>query len=116
MEIIIRETGKCETLSIIDNKTGVDYINDFVGNHGALDDGQFDFDADRGVYVCNQETFEWWDAVAADHQKLECRINALINEHGSEAVREVIEAAGSFELEDYAANINNALDDAFGDD
>jgi len=114
MKIIIKETSVVETLSIIDPKSGVDYISDFIGNTGALIDGQFEWDEDRDAYVCDQETFDWWDTVVTANQSLDDRIHELVKEHGSEAVYEVIHAAGSVDLEDHAANVNQALDEAFG--
>jgi len=114
MKIIIKETYAIETLSIIDPKSGVDYISDFIGNTGALIDGQFEWDEDRDAYVCDQETFDWWSTVVTANQALDDRINALVQEHGSETVYEVIHAAGSVDLEDHAPNVNQALDEAFG--
>lgn len=113
MKIIIKETSAVETLSIIDPKSGVDYINDFVGNTGALIDGQFKWDEDRDAYVCDQETFVWWDTVVTANQSLNDRIHELVKEHG-ETVYEVISATAGVDLEDHAANINQALDEAFG--
>lgn len=114
MKIIIKETSAVETLSIIDPKSGVDYISDFIGNTGALIDGQFEWDEDHDAYVCDQEAFDWWSAVVTANQALDDRIHDLVQEHGSEKVYEVIHAAGSVDLEDHAANVNQALDEAFG--
>ena len=115
MKIIIKETSAIQTLSIIDPKSGVDYIADFIGNTGALIDGQFRWDEERDAYVCDQATFEWWDAVVTANQALANRLHALALEHGSEAVDEVIYAAGSsVDLADHAPNLQQALDDAFG--
>ncbi|MDD5330220.1 MAG: hypothetical protein PHX38_09460 [Sulfuricella sp.] len=114
MKIIIKETSAVETLSIIDPKSGVDYIYDFIGNAGALIDGQFEWDEDRDAYVCDQETFDWWDTVVTANQSLEDRIHELVHERGFETVYAVIHAAGSVDLEDHAANVNQALDEAFG--
>lgn len=114
MKIIIKETSAIETLSIIDPKSGVDYISDFIGNTGALIDGQFEWDEDRDAYVCGQDTFDWWSVVVTVNQELNDRIHDLVQEHGSEKVYEVIHAAGSVDLEDHAVNVNQALDEAFG--
>lgn len=114
MKIIIKETSATETLSIIDPKSGVDYISDFISNTGALIDGQFEWDEDRDAYVCDQDTFDWWSVVVTTNQALNDRIHDLVQEHGSEKVYEVIHAAGSVDLEDHAANVNQALDEAFG--
>jgi len=113
MNIIIKETGKVETLSIIDPKTGVNYISDFIGNQGALSDGQFTFDENKDGWVADQATFDWWDKVVDDNQKLVDRVSLLSAEHGAESVYAAITEAGNVDLEDHAANINQALDDAF---
>lgn len=115
MNIIISGiTPVNKTLSIIDPKTGIDYIQDFIGNTGALIDGQFNYD-DQDVYICDQNTFDWWCKVASDNQILENRIYELTKEHGSEAVYAVIYDAGTNDLEDHAAYVNQALDQAFGE-
>jgi hypothetical protein len=115
MKIIIRETNHHETLSISDPRTGIDYTSDFIGNAGALIDGQFEYDDDQGAYVCDQGTYDWWQKVLADNQALEDRIYELVHEHGSDAVYAVVNDAGSTDIEDHAANVNQALDEAFGD-
>lgn len=114
MKIIIRETSAVETLSIIDPKSGVDYIADYIGNTGALIDGQFEWDEDHDAYVCDQEVFDWWSAVVTANQVLDDRIHDLVQDYGSEKVCDVIHAAGSVDIEDHAANVNQALDEAFG--
>jgi len=114
MKIRIVEKSASETLSIIDPRSGCDYITDFIGNTGALADGQFTYDEDQDAYICDQDTFDWWERVVNDNQELEDRIYDLVNEYGSEALYGVINDAGNFELEDHAASINQALDDAFG--
>lgn len=111
MNIIIKETGKQEVLELIDRKSGVNSVIDLIGNHGALD--QFDYDSDNNVYVCDQITFDWWAKVVADQQALEDRIAELKDEYGSGAVYEAIGNAGDCDLEDQAAAINAALDEAF---
>jgi hypothetical protein len=114
MKIIIKETSEVKALSIIDPKSGVDYISDFIGNTGALIDGQFEWDEDRDAYVCNQDTYEWWNTVVTANQSLENRIHDLVQDHGSKTVYDVIQATSSVDLEDHAANVNQSLDEAFG--
>lgn len=114
MDIIIRETGQRESLAIIDPKTGVNYIGDFAGNTGALNNGQFEWCEEAGAYYCDQATYDWWDRVVRDNEALDYRIHALAAEHGSEAVEAAIEAALGRDLEDHAAAVNGALDEAFG--
>lgn len=114
MNIIIKETGKEKSLSIIDPRTGVDFIQDFIGNHGALIDGQFVFDEDRDAWVCDQETYDWWVKVVNDNQALNDRIYELENELGSETVQNVVQGSDATDLEDHAAAVNQSLDEAFG--
>jgi hypothetical protein len=115
LQIKISDTGESATLSIINPQNGVDYIGDFVGNSGALIDGQFIHDGDSG-YICTQSTFDWWQNVVSDCQQLEERLHQLTNNHGAEAVRLAIGWAGACDLEDYAARVNQALDTAFPED
>lgn len=113
MDIKIRQTGLNETLSIIDPRTGMDYISDFVGNTGAFNDGQFEYDAEQSSYLCDQYTFDWWHKVVNDNQELDERIYNLSKTYGSDEVYQVVNSAGSCDIEDHAANVNQFLDDAF---
>ncbi|GBF73194.1 hypothetical protein PA598K_01479 [Paenibacillus sp. 598K] len=114
MKVKIKETGAMETLSML-SSNGTDAAADMIGNHGGFgsESWQFDLDADTGIYEASQETYDWWEKVLTENEELEERIEALKEEHGSDAVQEVIEAAGNVDLEDHAANLNNALDEAF---
>ena len=114
MKIVIRETGEIKGLSIVNPQSGIDYIKDFVGNTGALDDGQFSRDDERDAYICDQGTFVWWATVVADNQALEDRINDLVQEHGQQAVYQAVQTAGAVDLEDHASVVDQVLDDAFG--
>ena len=114
MKIIIKETSAIGALSIIEPKTGLEYIIDYIANSGALIDGQFEWDEDREAYVCDQATYDWWTAVVADNQALANRIYALEQEHGVDAVWDVIGGVGAVDLGDHAEAVNNALNDAFG--
>lgn len=114
MKIIINETKQTKQLSIIDPETGVDWIADFVGNTGALTDGQFVYSDEQDAYLCDQSTFDWWVKVVNDHQVVADRIAALNSVHGSDAVFEVVANVGGCDLEDYAAIVNEALNERFG--
>lgn len=110
----IRESGVTETLSIIDPASGVDYIADFVCCTDALRDGQFTWDDSIDAYVCDQETFGWWATVIEDVQALNYRIHALVEEHGSRVVYDVIHTVDSSDLETHAETLNRVLDEHFG--
>jgi hypothetical protein len=114
IKVIINETGLQETLSIIDLRTNVDFIKDFVGNYGAFSDGQFIYDEEIDAYRCDQNTYDWWAKVISDHQNLENRIAELKEEYGSERVQDVLDRVDGYDLEDLASAINKELDDAFG--
>lgn len=116
MKVLIKETGVKEELRLVDPKTGVDFVKDFVGNHGAFVDGQFTRVTESDAYECDQDTFDWWEQVIADHQALEYRIQELSSTHGSDRVAEVVNEASIRinDLEDVAVAVNRALDEEFG--
>jgi hypothetical protein len=114
MDIIIKETGDRDELSIISASNGIDYTEDFIGGPGALSDGQFTYDEDLDGYVCTQATFDWWKALIDDHQALEDRLDALREEHGSDTVDAVIRLHDYADLEDFARVMNDGLNEAFG--
>lgn len=76
MDIIIRQTGELESLSIKHQNTGVDYINDFIGNAGGFTNHEFVrfhelseaeqkkyADMDDSYYYTSQSNFDWWQRV-----------------------------------------------------
>ena len=115
MNIIIKETNVQESLEIIDPRTGINWIQDFIGNTGALSDGQFVWDDEQDAYICDQDTFDWWSKVVSDNESLENRIHELSQQHGGDAVSAVVSDAANVDLEQLAASVNEALDDAFGE-
>lgn len=112
MKVTVNGTKQAE-LKIVDSRTGVNYVQDFIGNWGAFADGQFIHGEQSGTFACSQDTFDWWVKVLADQQQLDERIAELEDANGSDAVREAIGDAGNTDLECMAAEINNALDMAF---
>ena len=116
MQIIINETNANETLTMAHPGTDVDCVADFVGNSGALADGQFVWDDDAGAYRCDRDIYEWWARVISEHEAMEGRIHALREEHGWDAVQDAIGHAADCDLEDIPASVNAALDEAFGEE
>jgi len=112
MEIKLKETGEIKVLTYIDPRTGIDSILDFVGNNGALSDGQFERNDNDDVYVADADTYDWWATVAADNQALEARIHELRVTHGDNTVDAALSAVGRVDLEDLAALANAELDKA----
>lgn len=107
--------GKMESLSMIDPKTGTDFVKDFIGNYGALSDGQFTWNEEIGAFEADQETFNWWNKVISDQIKLDERVTELKDKNDSEEVDRVVNEASDVDLEDLATSVNAALDKAFGE-
>ncbi|MCU6709373.1 hypothetical protein M6D81_11705 [Paenibacillus sp. J5C_2022] len=116
MNIVIVETGAKETLELIDRNNGTNCVVDVIGNYDGLGSGdyQFAYDEETGTYACTQETYDWWAKVIADQAGLADRIAELSGEHGKEAVSDVVNSASDVDLEDQAAAVIAALDEAFG--
>lgn len=75
MKIKIIETGKIEELNIIDPKSGVNWINDLMGNHGALPE----YDEDSDYYLMSLNDFEWWDNLIDAYQSADNRHHDLLS-------------------------------------
>ena len=126
MEIVIKETGEVETLSLIDSSTGCDWFNDLVGNHDGFNDNpeygfakEFDEDGySTGRFVTSQENFYWWADIVCQIDNVDNRIDNLKDEFGVERVDEVVYQCnrGNTDLEYYAVELNRWLDDEFGED
>lgn len=114
MQIIINETGATETLTMINPDSGVDCVVDFIGNTGALANGEIVWDDDHGTYRCDQNTYDWWERVIAAHEAMEQRIDELEIEHGKDTVQKAIGNSAECDLEDVPTYVNRALNDAFG--
>lgn len=68
MTVKIRETGETVDLSIIDPKTGVNYIADFVGNTEAFNREFAEYDHDNDYYIADEADVAWWQAVIEVHE------------------------------------------------
>lgn len=112
MDIIIKETGASETLEIVDYRTKVNYVKDFIGNSGDLNNGIFVYDEEQDAYICEQDTFDWWEKVLYDHQEVDDRIKEMSDKYGDPTIQNVINKANVFaDLEDQPDFINKALDE-----
>ena len=76
IKVIARETGAVEALSIIDRHSGCDWVQDLIGNAGALVDGQFVVRED-GCYEADAATIKWWQDYICDHEAVEDAIESL---------------------------------------
>ena len=125
MEIVIKETGAIETLLLIDNSTGCDWLNDLVGNHdGFNDDPECGFAEETdeyglttGRYITSKDNFEWWEDIVCQIDDVNNRIDNLKDEFGVERVDEAVYQCnrGNTDLEYYAVELNRWLDDEFGE-
>lgn len=66
MDVKIKETGETRELFIIDRLTGLNWVNDLIGNAGALDDGQFTWSDEDDAFIASQDTFDWWQQYIND--------------------------------------------------
>lgn len=108
----IRETGETKELELIDQKTGCSWVVDFIGNTGAMNDGQFEYDEDNGVYLCDQGTFDWWDEIITKQDELDTRIAEMCEEYDFDTIMDIVWNAteAGTDLENEADYINQELD------
>ncbi len=116
MQVRIKETGAVNTLSIIDPKTGCDYIADYIGNTGALNDGQFTRSEIDEMQECDTETYAWWVSQVERQTAANERMAALAEKHGSDAVFAALQDAYSGEFESEPEEAMAAMDAEFGAD
>lgn len=69
LNVLIKETNQVKSLSIIDPKTGVDYIGDFIGNTGAFSREFEKIENDAAEYQTSEGDFNWWKNVVATAQE-----------------------------------------------
>jgi len=117
MDVIIKETGKVKELCMT-GRDGRDYTTDFIGNHGGFVNGDFvEVDKEFDVYMCSQDTYDWWEEVISDNERLEERIEELEEKYGRDEVQRALDDLGNMsdvDLEGYARVVNNQLDEVFG--
>ena len=98
MNIQIIETSARETLSILDPKSGMDFIQDLMGNHDALPDYNDDLDA----YEMTQADFDWWLDLTARYEK---------QDHRMHKIRKDADDRDAFDSAWESYNASNDLDD-----
>lgn len=105
MNVFNKDTNEAKTLSLIDPKTGVDWAQDFIGNTGALEDGQFTFDDELDAYVCDTVTLERWE------EEIEAEERTATICHDMEILKNRRKAAEDYEKTQQA--MLKDLDDCF---
>lgn len=108
MQIKINETGKIETLSIIDSGSGVNWVQDLIGNASALDDGQFTWSEEDDAFLADQTTYEWWAKYISDTEATEVEARALADELGI-SYTDIMERIGEYQYGDYEDHRRQAM-------
>lgn len=106
MKIIVN--GSVENIDIIDPRTGISWIADFLGNYGA----DMTTDDDGRAYM-DREEFDWWSTVAEQYQAADNRFYELMqaaDEDGRDALR-AEQGAISCDLEDFPAALQRVCDE-----
>lgn len=111
MEIRIAETNEIKDLDIIDPKSGVNWIADLMGNHGALPTSEVDDDGyDTGNKIMSQEDYEWWSDLVDRYQAADDRYHALRKSLDDDEAL-VFDAQNiNVDLEDYPGALNDVCD------
>jgi hypothetical protein len=79
-QVVTRETGEVESLSIIDRKSGCDWVSDLIGNADGFAQFIPELDADgdeTGRWIADASTIEWWQHYISDHETVEDAIESL---------------------------------------
>lgn len=82
MDVKIKETGKIESLRIIDPGNGVNWVTDLIGNTGAFNDGQFTWSEEDNAYIADQDTYDWWAGYISDADQTESDVTELAEKLG----------------------------------
>ena len=108
MDVKIRKTGERENLIIIDPDTGIDWINDLMGNCNELPE----YDEDAGCYVMTRDDFEWWDDLTIRYQKADDRYHSLLTTLNNNNSKKLFNDVQNIyvDLENYPEALNDACD------
>ena len=108
MDIKIIETGAIEELSIIDPKSGVDWINDLMGNHDCLPEID-----DDGYGLMSQAEYDWWRNLTTEYQAADYRYHDLLSNLDEDASARLFEDANHIntDLEGYPCALQMICDD-----
>ena len=77
MNIIIQETGEDKTLSIIDRKSGVNWVGDLMGNY----DAKPEYHEEKSAYIMPEAEFIWWHDLTAALQSADDRYQEIKSIH-----------------------------------
>lgn len=115
MNVRIIKTKEVKELGIIDAASGQDYIADFIGNTGAMNDGQFVWFEEDDMYETTLENFEWWERVSGAYEKADQVqydfVNALEDEDEKEKFLSAVQDACNCDLEDMGGAIMSVVNE-----
>lgn len=109
MQVIIKETNQAATLTLIDRKTGVNYVADYIGNTGAL--GR-EFERIGDDWYISQDDFDWWDAVIAKQQQSNDLQAEYLETHSYDELIELLKQLPACDLEDLVSQEIELLQEA----
>lgn len=78
MNIKVIETN--ERTELINFASGMNWIQDLIGNANAFDDGQFVWSEEDDAYLATQDTFDWWMKYISDTNATIEDVNSLADE------------------------------------
>lgn len=96
LNVLIKQTNQVKSLSIIDPKTGIDYITDFIGNTGAFGREFETIEHNEAEYQTSEGDFEWWENVVEIAQEAD----NLIFENSDKITDEVREELDNIDTSD----------------
>lgn len=99
MDVRIVETGELKHLSMVDPDTGVDSVQDFIGNQNALNDGQFEWDDETGEYRATQGTYEWWAELIEKYWAMNEALVEARERHGEEVVEKWLHDSAAWHVD-----------------
>ena len=114
MNVTIIETKEQKELNITDPKSGMDWTNDLMGNHGALPE----YDDESDSYQMSQEDYEWWSDLIDRYQEADDRFFELcqsLPDDESLALKEAAMTINS-DLENYPEALQAVCDEAEEED
>lgn len=111
MKVQISETGKIEYLNITDPKSGCDWTQDLLGNHGALPE----YDDDTDTYLMSQDDFDWWSDLVDRYQEADDRYYEIcreLDENERSEFEDIVSShCGGVDLETHPDALQQACDE-----
>ena len=114
MTIRIKETGETKELGIIDPVSGMNWISDFIGNTGAMNDGQFTWNEKDDLYEVSEEDLDWWENLVEEYEKADkaqYKFKKTLDTEDREAFENEIFKACNCDLEDMPRAILSEIEE-----